>query len=61
MIKVKNAIKFGNGRIIIQLRYKDIEAYYKTNETIYKGFYISKKITESELFLFVSNINKKNY
>ena len=61
LLKNKNTIKFGDDRTIIQLGNKnmfDTNPNDKNKETIYKGYYTSAQITESGLFLLVSNINK---
>ena len=59
LLKNKNTIKFGDDRTIVQLGDKNlINTDDSHKETIYKGFYTSAQITESGLFLLVSNINK---
>ena len=59
LLKNKNTIKFGDDRTIVQLGAKTlINTDESHKETILKGFYTSAQITESGLFLLVSNINK---
>ena len=61
LLKNKNTIKFGDDRTIVQLGDKNLlsaDSFNSGKETIYKGFYTSAQITESGLFLLVSNINK---
>jgi len=60
LLKNKNTIKFGDDRTIVKIYDKNVINAEQTEgkETIYKGFYTSANITESGLFLLVSNINK---
>jgi len=60
LLKNKNTIKFGDDRTIVKIHDKNVINAEQTDgkETIYKGYYTSAQITESGLFLLVSNINK---
>ena len=61
LLKNKNTIKFGDDRTIVQLNDKNMlnaDPSHKNEELILKGYYTSAQITESGLFLLVSNINK---
>ena len=61
LLKNRNTIKFGDDRTIVQLGNRNLISTDPSNcgkETIYKGFYTSAQITESGLFLLVSNRNK---
>ena len=61
LLKNKNTIKFGDDRTIVQIGDKnliDTDPSHRNEDMIFKGFYTSAQITESGLFLLVSNINK---
>jgi aubergine-like protein len=61
LLKNTNTIKFGDDRTIVQMGDKNLITAAPSDrgqEIIYKGFYTSAQITESGLFLLVSNINK---
>lgn len=61
LLKNKNTIKFGDDRTIVKVHEKNVinpEPQNGNKESIYKGFYTSAQITESGLFLLVSNVNK---
>ena len=56
-----NTIKCGDERTIVQLgknNVLDADPSKNNKEVIYKGYYTSAQITESGLFLLVSNVNK---
>ena len=61
LLKNKNTIKFGDDRTIVQLTDKNMinaDPSFKSKELILKGYYTSAQITESGLYILVSNINK---
>ena len=61
LLKNMNTIKFGDERTIVQLgknNVLDADPSKNNKEVIYKGYYTSAQITESGLFLLVSNVNK---
>jgi len=60
LLKNRNTIKFGDDRTIVKIHDKNVINAEQTDgkETIYKGFFTSAQITESGLFLLVSNVNK---
>ena len=60
LLKNKNTIKFGDDRTVVKVQERNVidVGQQSGKESIYKGFYTSAQITESGLFLLVSNVNK---